>query len=170
MLLLDVGYRWVLVRAVQLVGLAFAGVMILLAYLAAFLATDSGGTLLPLWERLIFAAMALAAGLAAAVGTALYGMRYVTRLERHDADLSISTLGPIGTRRITVPVADAEVGLRFEGRFHGAPRVHAPGRFLRLRGYRFRFLLDMQAPVIDETGLMRLFRRVDDGPVAEAPA
>lgn len=157
--LLDVGRRWLRVRFIQLVGLVFAGVMGMLAAEAAFhMTAEAGGPLLPLWERLSIAALSLAGGIAVLLAAMIFGTRYVTRLERHGDHLDITTLGWLRARRFRVATAGAVVSGRHEGRAHGRQSVHAPWRTLRLPGYRFPFILDLQAPILDEPALTRIGR------------
>jgi hypothetical protein len=102
--------------------------------------------------------MCLAGGIAVLLAALIYGTRYVTRLERHGEDLEVTTLGWPLARRFRVAAATAVVGSRHEGRVHGRQAVDAPWRTLRLPGYRIPFILDLQAPILDEPALARIGR------------
>ena len=103
----------------------------------------------------------LAFGIALILAMRLFGIRYVTRLERRDADLHISTFGLVTRKRtLNARVADVTLGPRHEWRTRRG--VPTPWRALRLAGYRIPFILDLNAPVLDEQAIAQFGGGVAD--------
>jgi hypothetical protein len=153
MLLLDVGRRRWRIYLIQIVFLVFIGPWLAMAITGTGPFVQSTA-----WERIAASVAILAVGSALILGIRLYGTRYVTRLERQGADLHISTFGLFTRERtLNVRVADVAVGGRHEGYMStGRQTVYTPWRALRLPGYRIPFILDLQAPVLDERAIAAL--------------
>lgn len=159
MILIDVGYRRYVVRALQLGGLVLAVVFASLAELA-FLEMKVEGTdrLAPRWQRIAMGSgiVMMAAAIVAAIF--FYGTKYVVRLERKGDLVEIVSLGVYGLQRRRVPVRDVRVSSRYAGRVPGKPYQATPYRLLRLPGVRIPLVLDMQGRVVDEAALAALGR------------
>ena len=148
--LLDAGSRAWRVRAVQALLMAPGLAMVVLAFRAVSAMRSEAGELASLSARLGVGAGLLMLGLTFVASAFFCGLRYVRRLERQGDELAIWTLSPFPPHRFTVPVADVSVGARLSPPVRrGGTTIEAPWRNMRVRGYRFPFILDLQAPVLN---------------------
>ncbi len=85
----------------------------------------------------------------------LFGARYIVTLRQDGSDLEIATLRPWGLHRSRVPLADERLGQHYAPVVSGRQHVDAPGQTLRIAGFIFPFVIDLQASHYDEQTLRR---------------
>ncbi|MEM9029920.1 MAG: hypothetical protein AAGC70_16280 [Pseudomonadota bacterium] len=162
-ILVHAGWQALKARWVSSVLIAAGLLCLILSGNALTSGTSAGGKLAPLDERIMLMTILIAVGLLCSVGSWIFLELYVVELHRDGNTIHVTVLRPfMGQRVVTLPIdAISDGGVRGENArvYHryGSQKIDAPWIAVKVKGWWFPLIVDLQSEKLDNTEVSRLF-------------